>query len=103
MNSQFRKGVLEMCILALIARKDRYGYEIIQAIAQKMDITKGTVYPLLSRLKKDGFFDNYIVESAEGPARKYYKISDRGKEHVANLIKDYKAFNQKVMEIISDR
>ena len=100
MNSQFRKGVLEMCILALIARKDYYGYEIIQEISQKMDITKGTVYPLLSRLKSDELFENYIIESAEGPARKYYRISEKGRNHVKTLVDDYLAFNEKVMQII---
>jgi PadR family transcriptional regulator PadR len=103
MNSQFRRGVLEMCILALIAQKDCYGYEIIQAISQKMDITKGTVYPLLSRLKKEEYFENYIKESAEGPARKYYKITEKGKNHVDSLIADYKTFNKKVMEIIDQK
>jgi PadR family transcriptional regulator PadR len=102
MNSQFRRGVLEMCVLALIARKDCYGYEIIQAVSQKINITKGTVYPLLSRLKKENFFENYIEESAEGPARKYYHITDKGKNHVEALIAEYKAFNSKVMEIIDN-
>ncbi len=100
MNSQFRKGVLEMCILALISRKDCYGYEIIQEISQRMDITKGTVYPLLSRLKSDGFFENYIRESAEGPARKYYRITEKGRNHVKTMIDDYLSFNEKVLQII---
>lgn len=101
MNSQFRRGVLEMCILSFIAAKDCYGYEIIQAISQKINITKGTVYPILSRLKKEEYFDNYIKESGEGPARKYYRITQKGKESVAKMISDYKEFNQKVLEIIS--
>ncbi|PKL44917.1 MAG: PadR family transcriptional regulator [Candidatus Riflebacteria bacterium HGW-Riflebacteria-2] len=100
MNSQFRKGVLEMCILALIARKDCYGYEIIQEISLKMDITKGTVYPLLSRLKSDELFENYIRESTEGPARKYYRITEKGRNHVTTMIDDYLAFNEKVLQII---
>ncbi|MEW6712404.1 MAG: PadR family transcriptional regulator [Candidatus Riflebacteria bacterium] len=100
MNSQFRKGVLEMCILALIARKDCYGYEIIQEISMKMDITKGTVYPLLSRLKADGLFENYIMESAEGPARKYYRITEKGRGHVKTMIDEYLDFNEKVIQLI---
>lgn len=102
MNSQFRKGVLEMCILALINRKDCYGYEIIQEISLKMDITKGTVYPLLSRLKSDDLFENYITESAEGPARKYYRITEKGRLHVKKMVSDYLDFNEKVMQIIKD-
>lgn len=101
MNSQFRKGVLEMCILSLIARKDCYGYEIIQEISQKMNITKGTVYPLLSRLKSDDLFENYIKESAEGPARKYYRITEKGRQHVKTLVSDYLDFNEKVLQIIN--
>lgn len=103
MNSQFKRGVLEMCILYLISTKDRYGYELVQEVSRKIDVTKGTVYPLLSRLKKENYFENYIKESNEGPARKYYQITAKGKEHVEKLINDYKAFNQKVNELLNTK
>ena len=53
MNTQFRKGVIEMCILALIERKDMYGYEIVQSIAYYTEINEGTVYPILRRLTQE--------------------------------------------------
>ena len=55
MNTQFRKGVIEMCVLALIERKDMYGYEIVQSIAYYTEINEGTVYPILRRLTQAGF------------------------------------------------
>lgn len=56
MNTQFRKGVIEMCILALIERKDMYGYEIVQSIAYYTEINEGTVYPILRRLTQEEIF-----------------------------------------------
>ncbi len=78
MNIQFKKGVLELCVLVVLCRKDYYGYELVQAISKNIDIAEGTVYPLLRRLTKEGYFKTYIQESADGPARKYYQITDKG-------------------------
>ena len=101
MNSQFKKGVLEMCALSLINRKDCYGYEIVSEISQKMNVTSGTVYPLLTRLKKEGYFDNYVIESDEGPMRKYYKITHKGKDRFDELILEWKKFTQQVDVLLS--
>ena len=70
MNTQFRKGVIEMCVLALIDRKDMYGYEIVQSIAFYTEINEGTVYPILRRLTQEEYFVTYLKESTVGPARK---------------------------------
>ena len=80
MNTQFRKGVLEICVLTLISKKDMYGYEIVQNISKVIEVNEGTIYPILRRLTKEGYFETYILESNEGPARKYYKITDSGKK-----------------------
>ena len=74
MNTQFRKGVIEMCVLALIERKDMYGYEIVQSIAYYTEINEGTVYPILRRLTQEEYFVTYLKESTVGPARKYYHM-----------------------------
>ena len=70
MNAQFKNGVLEMCVLSLLAQDDQYGYELTEAISQKMTVAAGTLYLILKRLKDDGDVETYLVESAEGPARK---------------------------------
>ena len=78
MNAQFKKGVLEMCVLSLLAQGEKYGYELTEAISQKMTVAAGTLYLILKRLKDDGDVDTYLVESAEGPARKYYRLTEKG-------------------------
>ena len=77
MNAQFKKGVLEMCVLSLLAQGDKYGYELTEAISQKMTVAAGTLYLILKRLKDDGDVETYLVESAEGPARKYYRLTEK--------------------------
>ena len=89
LNTQLRKGVIEMCILALIERKDMYGYEIVQSISRHTDINEGTVYPILRRLTADGHFSTYLVESSGGPARKYYRLTAMGVNHLAELKREW--------------
>ena len=101
MNTQFKKGVLEICVLALISKKDMYGYEIVQSISKVIEVNEGTIYPLLRRLTKEGYFETYILESNEGPARKYYKITNLGNENLVNLIKEWKDFTSAVDYLIN--
>ena len=101
MNTQFKKGVLEICVLALISKKDMYGYEIVQNISKVIEVNEGTIYPLLRRLTKEGYFETYILESNEGPARKYYKITVLGKENLISLIKEWKNFTSAVDYLIN--
>ena len=100
MNIQFKKGVLELCVLVVLCRKDYYGYELVQAISKNIDIAEGTVYPLLRRLTKEGYFKTYIQESATGPARKYYQITDKGKEYQKVLLEDWTRFISGVNNLI---
>ncbi|HET6485139.1 MAG TPA: PadR family transcriptional regulator [Spirochaetia bacterium] len=100
MNIQFKKGVLELCVLVVLCRKDYYGYELVQAISKNIDIAEGTVYPLLRRLTKEGYFKTYIQESATGPARKYYQITEKGKEYQKVLLEDWNRFISGVNNLI---
>ena len=102
MNTQFRKGVLEICVLKLISRKDMYGYEIVQSISKVMEVNEGTIYPILRRLTKEGCFETYILESNEGPARKYYKITSDGVNNLENLEKEWKEFVSAVNTFLSE-
>ena len=61
MNSQYKKGVLELCVLSLLRGRDRYGYEISEYLSQHIDIADGTVYPLLRKLKADGLSNGAII------------------------------------------
>ncbi|WP_332634924.1 PadR family transcriptional regulator [Halalkalibacter flavus] len=102
MNVQFKKGVLELCVLILLDKQDRYGYELVQKISEKIAISEGTVYPLLRRLTKEGYFTTYLKESSEGPSRKYYKLTDSGREFLHELLEEWKEFSNGVNQLIKE-
>lgn len=89
-----------MCVLALLDQQDMYGYELVQAISNQIEISEGSVYPLLRRLTKEGYFTTYLKESTEGPPRKYYKITELGKQNLKELREDWKNFIKGVNELI---
>ena len=86
-TTQLRKGLLEMCILSVIRSERLYGYDIVKRLRQieGLVISEGTIYPILSRLKKEGLMDTYLEESPEGPARKYYRLTARGKAMLGKM------------------
>lgn len=102
MNVQFKKGVLELCVLVLLDQEDRYGYELVQKISGQIEISEGSVYPLLRRLTKEGYFTTYLKESTEGPSRKYYKLTELGREYLHKLLKEWKAFTKGVNALIKE-
>ncbi|HDX9578191.1 TPA: PadR family transcriptional regulator [Bacillus pseudomycoides] len=102
MNVQFKKGVLELCVLALVKKRDCYGYELVQQISNKFLISEGSVYPLLRRLTKEGYFQAYLKESSEGPPRKYYQLTKQGAEQLNTLITEWRDFAKGVQEIIEE-
>lgn len=100
MNSQLKKGVLEICVLALLQKRDFYGYELVEEIAQFMEITEGTIYPLLRRMKDTNMVDTYLVESSSGPPRKYYKLTDKGREESKLQVQEYFAFTEGIRSLL---
>ncbi|MBQ8614847.1 MAG: PadR family transcriptional regulator, partial [Ruminiclostridium sp.] len=81
-------------------RSDCYGYEIVNRISDCMQITEGTVYPLLKRLKDNMMIDSYIVESQEGPPRKYYAITDRGREVKTQQEEEWNSFSSAINKLL---
>ena len=102
MNTQYKKGVLELCVLALLHRRDCYGYEISELLAQRIAIADGTVYPLLRKLKADGLLTTYLQEESGGPPRKYYKLTELGRESYQRDCTEYLKFAQSVRELLED-
>ncbi len=100
MNAQFKKGVLELCVLVLLDRKDCYGYEMVDEISKNISISEGTIYPLLRRLKKEGLVSSYLKESQDGPPRKYYQITEQGKEKKENLVVEWNEFSAAVNDLL---
>lgn len=100
MNIQFKKGVLEICVLSVLAHKDCYGYELVNEISKRIDIAEGTIYPLLRRLKDEGFVTTYLQESAEGPPRKYYRLTDSGRKEEHELKDEWTRFTTSVNALL---
>ena len=89
-KAQMRKGVLEFCILSLLANHEAYTSEIIGTLKEsELLVVEGTVYPLLTRLKNDGLLNYRWEESTGGPPRKYYKITPLGEEFLNELKKTW--------------
>ena len=85
-RSQMRKGVLEYCILSLLAKEDAYATSIISRLKEvNMIVVEGTLYPLLIRQKNQGLLAYRWEESPQGPPRKYYSITDKGREQLAQM------------------
>ncbi len=100
MNIQFKKGVLDLLVLSMLERKDQYGYDISDALSTKISLSSGTVYPILRKLKDEGFVTTYLLESSGGPARKYYKLTKSGKLNYQKLKKEWLEFIKISLEIL---
>ncbi len=85
-SSQLLKGVLDMCLLALIGEEPSYGYEMVSKLEDRglELVSEGSIYPLLSRLQKRGLIEGYFVESTGGPPRKYYRMAREGRHQLAD-------------------
>ncbi|MFK7808061.1 MAG: PadR family transcriptional regulator [Saprospiraceae bacterium] len=91
-KTQMRRGVLEMCILSIIAEEKVYPSDIIKKLKEvELIVKEGTLYPLLSRLRKDGLLDYEWVESTQGPPRKYFKITELGRQFLNGLLTNWQA------------
>src|SRR3954454_518913 len=101
-NIQFKKGVLNLCVLVLLDKKDRYGYELVQKISDQISISEGSVYPLLRRLTKEGYFTTYLQESTEGPPRKYYKLTEAGRDYLHEQLDEWRSFTDGVNTLIEE-
>jgi PadR family transcriptional regulator PadR len=103
LNVQFKKGVLDLCVMAMLARKDCYGFELASTVSENIHMSEGTVYPLLKRLKDDGLLDTYLKESSEGPPRKYYRLTDTGHGRYREMAEEWRDFSRSVDRIIEGR
>jgi PadR family transcriptional regulator PadR len=85
-EAQMRKGILELVILSLLARNDAYASDIINALKEtKLIVVEGTLYPLLTRLKNGELLTYRWEESTQGPPRKYYTLTEKGREFLGQL------------------
>lgn len=102
MNTQFKKGALELCVLSQLVHGDKYGYELTERISGLMSIASGTLYPILRKLKDDDYVITYLVESESGPARKYYRLTDKGRQYRADVKREWEEFVSAVNQLIAE-
>lgn len=86
MNTQLKKGTIELAILKQLDNADNYGYEIGKFIANEIDVKEGTIYLILQRLEKSGILESYLKSENNSKRRKYYRLTNDGKEYLQMLI-----------------
>lgn len=103
-KAQMRKGVLEYCILLVLDGEPLYASDIIQALKEaRMIVVEGTLYPLLTRLKNDGLLAYRWEESTQGPPRKYYELTDKGRKFLNELELSWSELVDAVAKIRTNR
>lgn len=100
MNSQFKKGVLELIVLVIVSKQDMYGYELVKQVCEAVHVNEGTIYPLLKRMTNEKFFDTYLQESTEGPPRKYYRLTRLGRDQLHQLKREWDVFSSSIAQFI---
>jgi PadR family transcriptional regulator, regulatory protein PadR len=96
--TQMRRGTLQYCVLALLASEERYGFDLVRELAQVegMVTTEGTIYPLLARLRRDGWVDTSWHESTAGPPRRYYRLTTAGCRALDAFVAEWGRFRDAV-------
>ncbi|MBO0844642.1 MAG: PadR family transcriptional regulator [Nocardioides sp.] len=96
--SQLRRGVLEFCVLALLSDGEHYSFEIVTALSERDGLvtSEGTLYPLLSRLRKEGTVETTWRESAAGPPRRYYRLTPTGRALLQAFSSEWARFRDSV-------
>lgn len=102
MNNQYKKGVLELCVLSLLRKRDCYGYELSEYLSNQIEIADGTVYPILRKLKSDGLLTTYLQEESGGPPRKYYSLTALGHDSYEKDKAEYLGFARTINKILED-
>jgi len=97
---QLKKGALELCVLALLAARESYGYEIASTLAAAVEMGEGTIYPLMRRMQNDGLVATRLVESNSGPPRKYYRLTASGRAAFLAQKREWRAFAEAVNKLI---
>ncbi|MEA1902347.1 MAG: PadR family transcriptional regulator [Actinomycetota bacterium] len=102
-RTQLLRGVLDICLMSIIDEEASYGYEMVRKLRDRgLDLaSEGSIYPLLSRLQKQGMIEGYLVQSSEGPARKYYRMTDQGREELGQSRSDWSGFRNSVDAVLN--
>ena len=101
--SQLRRGAVEYCVLALLRDGDRYGFDLVRELSETGGLvtSEGTIYPLLTRLRRDEYVTTFWRESDSGPPRRYYRLTDTGRAALDAFTTDWVRFRDSVDRILS--
>jgi PadR family transcriptional regulator PadR len=101
-ETQLRKGVVELAILASIARGESYGYQIVERLRELdgLSLTESTVYPVLTRLARDGALAVRLEASPAGPTRRYYRLTPEGQSRLAGMAASFKTVCQSITQLL---
>lgn len=102
--SQMRRGTLEYCVLAVLRKGERYTFDLVKTLARidGMVTSEGTLYPLLTRLRKDGLVQSSWQESPKGPPRRYYRLTSKGAAALHEFTNEWRRFRSSVDELIEE-
>jgi PadR family transcriptional regulator PadR len=102
--AQLRRGVLEYCVMALLRDEERYAFDLVRDLAEMdgMVISEGTIYPMLSRLRRDGLVETTWRESPTGPPRRYYRLSAGGRMALREFRHEWSTFRDAVDGLIHE-
>lgn len=100
--AQMRRGTLEYCVLALLRDEERYGFDLVRALgeADGMVTSEGTIYPLLTRLRRDGLITSTWAESPSGPPRRYYRVTAKGRAALEGFTEEWRRFRDAVDRLL---
>jgi PadR family transcriptional regulator PadR len=103
--AQMRRGTLQYCVLAMLATQERYAFDLVRALSEEdgMVTSEGTLYPLLSRLRRDGLVQTTWRESPAGPPRRYYELTAAGRSALAAFAEEWSRFRDAVDRFMEGR
>lgn len=103
MDTQLKKGVLEMCVLIQLSKRDMYGYEIMKIIQDAFpEVYDGSIYTILRRIRGEGHAETYLKDvPSGGPARKYYRITSAGREYCERIIAEWHRMTKNVERLMN--
>ena len=102
MDSQFRRGILDACVLAVLEKGESYGYQLVKDISQFIEITESTLYPILKRLEQTALLEVFTQEH-NGRLRKYYRITPMGRAKITELMREWEEIVKIYNFIVDER
>ncbi len=102
MESQFRRGILEACVLAVLEKGESYGYQLVKDVNEFIEITESTMYPILRRLEQTELLEVFSMEH-NGRLRKYYRITDKGRQKITEMLEEWAEIVKIYQFIVKER